>query len=163
MNRIKFCDLLIVGLLFSPAALAQVNARVTSVAAPEPFPVNVSGPTWEAGELRTCSTYSNHPKFLLCDDDLRTDIVIGYLDHKPINREQVITSLKVDHSKRFLVQFSKAPWKEPASDNTSEKASDEPPKVIIAPNLPLSKPDGPDDESRWDCSKDKVITCTLKH
>lgn len=157
MNR------LLVVLLFSAvAAWAQANPSAKPDTAPEPFATNVSGPAWESGELRTCSTFSNHPKFLLCDDDLRTSIAVGYLNNKPIDRERLIDSTEAEHSKRFLVQFPRAPWKvpDPVSVKPAENP-DEPPKVIIAPKLPFSKPDAPDQESRWDCSKEKVITCTF--
>jgi hypothetical protein len=163
MNPINCHNRLFAVLLLSGAALAQTNASAKSDAAPEPCPTNVSGPVWESGELRTCSTFSNHPKFLLCDDELRTSIVVGYLNNKPIDREELIVSTEAAHAKRFLVQFSRAAWKVSASDSAkaSEKASNEPPKVIIAPKLPFSKPDSPDQESRWDCSKEKTITCTF--
>jgi hypothetical protein len=150
----------LIALLFCHLAFAQTTTakKKDAPAPPEPFAVNVSGATWEPGELRTCSTFFNHPKFLLCDNDTRLAIVTGYRwtpsgQMESIDREKLIRSLETDRSKRFLVQFSKLPWRLAQPDS---RTSDEPPPVFATP-------DGksPDMESQWDCSKEKTITCNL--
>jgi len=134
-------------LLFTAFASAQEPPK--KPAPPEPFAVDVSGAAWEPGELRTCSTYFLHPKFLLCDDDVRMKILDAI---RQGNEGRIILAMKVEHSKRFLVQFSQLPWRLATPD--PDKPSDEPSPVFVAPTSGSR-----DLESQWDCSKEKTITC----
>jgi hypothetical protein len=60
-------------LLAGGMALAQTKKPDDS------FRVNVSSqPGWESGELKTCSTYFNWPGFLLCDEEVRESILLGW-------------------------------------------------------------------------------------
>ena len=139
-------------LLCATFALAQTTEKTAKPAPPEPFAVNVSGATWESGEMKTCSTYFNHPKFLLCNEDVRFAVTVGWMDHKEIDPERLIRTMDVEHSKRFLVQFSQLPWRLAQPD--PDKQTDEPGPIFVAPTAGSR-----DMESRWDCSKDKTITC----
>ena len=135
-------------LLCATFALTQTTPteKPAKPAQPEPFAVNVSGAPWESGEMRTCSTYFNHPKFLLCDDDVRTKILLH-----PAESQTLIRTMSVEHSKRFFVQFSQLPWRLAQPD--PDKPTDEPAPVFVTPTS------GRDMESQWDCSKEKTITC----
>jgi len=141
--------LLAVLLLCSGLALAQKNAPATPVkpAPPDPFAVNVFGGSWEAGELRACSTYWQFTDFLLCDDDLHAKVRDATIQKGDPYHMLLSASI---HSKRFVVQFSKLPWKLAPPD--PDKKSDEP--VFANPDYR-----SPNMESRWDCSKEKMISC----
>jgi hypothetical protein len=139
-------------LLVSASAIAQsaTSKKPDVPAKPEAFAANVSvDQVWESGEMKTCSTFFNHPKFLLCNDDVRMQILMH-----PEDASKIILSMFVEHSKRFMVQFSKLPWRLAPPDSDNPK--DEPPPIFVTP-------DGksPDLESQWDCSKEKTITCSL--
>ena len=75
---------LLISILLILSCAAMATAQTATPATPskpaplESFAVDVTGAAWESGELRTCSTYFQHPKFLLCDDDIRTAVVIGW-------------------------------------------------------------------------------------
>jgi len=155
---VEFCVMkrsLALVLLCAAFAPAQTTEKPAKPAPPEPFAVDVSGAAWEQGELRTCSTYFQHPKMLLCDDDARVSILIGFTNPpnadapRKIDPEHFLLEA-MRNSKRFLVQFSQLPWRFATPD--PDKPSDEPAPVF-------TKPDAPDLESQWDCSKEKVITC----
>jgi hypothetical protein len=135
-------------LLFAALALAQ-KAAPAKPEQPEPFPVRVFGPPWEAGELRTCSTYWKFTDFLLCDDGVR-DKILDATIQKGDPEHLLIAIQTAPPSKKFLVQFSKLPWKLAPPD--PDKKSDEP--VFANPDYRSANM-----ESRWDCTKDKTITC----
>jgi hypothetical protein len=144
--------LLALPLLCATVTLAQTTEKPAKPTQPELFAVKyVFGAPWEPGELRTCSTYSNHPNFLLCDEDIRTAVAVGWTDHKKIDPERLLT-MTIPDGKRFLVQFSQLPWRLAPPD--PDKPTDEPTPVF-------AEPDGRsrDMESQWDCSKEKTITC----
>jgi len=138
-------------------ASAQTADKPAKPAPPEPFAVKyVFGAPWEPGELRTCSTYSNHTDFLLCDEDVREAVLLGFRFKPGVGTEKVdperLLVMTIPDGKRFLVQFSQLPWRLAPPD--PDKQTDEPSPVF-------ADPDGKsrDMESRWDCSKDKMITC----
>jgi hypothetical protein len=142
--------LVLVLLLWAFAPQSSTSVQTEKPAKTELLPVFVSGPTWEPGELRLCSTYSTHPKVMLCDEHVRVDLRVGYVNNAKIDRDQFITSLWIKQSKRFKAQFSQFPWKPEALEHNGP--SDEP---------PLPDQNSPNIESDWDCEKDKTITCSF--
>jgi hypothetical protein len=134
--------------LLCSSALAQSTPakKLDAPNVPDSFAVEVSTVTWESGELKTCSTYFHHPKFLLCDDDVRAEILF-----RPADANKIIRTAS---TKRFLVHFSKLPWRLALPD--PNKQTGEPPPVFAEPDSKSR-----DMETRWDCSKEKMITCNL--
>jgi len=168
---------LVVLVLCTTLGLAQKTPPTApaKLTPPEPFSVRVYGGPWEPGELRTCSTYWHHSDFMLCDEDTRDRISIPPALHpdgtvmskneRETYPEHVFTSIQVvPPSKKFLVQFSKLPWRL-ASPNP-DKNSDIPLATYPVPYAETQTPTFADPdpgssnmESRWDCTKEKTITC----
>ncbi len=71
---------------------------------------------WDAGEQKTCTTYSDESHLLICDDsDLEWNgAFIHLMSHNPDlsedERYQEAFNYALAHSKTFIVRFSKNPW-----------------------------------------------------
>src|ERR1039458_911843 len=150
-------------LLFCTAlALAQKTTPTTPVkpAPPEPFSVRVYGGPWEPGELRTCSTYWHHSDFLLCDEDIREKVL--EITGQSGTAARIFTNIQTaPPSKKFLIQFSKLPWR--LAPPNPEKNSDTPLATYPIPYAETQTPTFADPdpgssnmESRWDCTKEKT-------
>jgi hypothetical protein len=149
---------LIVLLLCSSLALTQTTKpkKPATPTAPEPFAMNVFGETWEQGELRTCYTHIISTYLLICDDDKFVRLIAPYLtagmSEKDAYREADIFAST--HSKRFLVQFSKLPWPlSPPDPNRKNNGSE--------PDFANAPPDSSNLVTLWNCSKEKMITCSF--
>jgi len=151
-------------LLCMTLALAQISQpkKPATPAPPEPFSVRVYGAPWEPGELRSCSTYWHHSDFLLCDDETRDKILD--ITGRGGTAARIFTNIQTaPPSKKFLVQFSKLPWR--LAPPNPDKNSDIPlatypvPDAEQGPIFADPDPGSTNMESRWDCTKEKTITC----
>jgi hypothetical protein len=124
-------------LVCASLALAQ-KTPPAKPAAPKPSDQNVFVQSWDAGEIKFCSTYSHEESLLICDDKAFMSLA-GDNAGAGMNTADAYTAallFAMTHSKTFVVRFSKEPW--PSS------------------RLSIEPPDG---LSLWKCSKDKTITC----
>lgn len=102
---------------------------------------NVYYREWEAGESKSCETYSGQPYLLICDKylDWEASFMNLIVKHAAagMSEEQSYHMAFLDaktHAKRFSVKFSEEPWPEPRTGR----------KLAV-----------------WDCTKDAVISCLL--
>jgi hypothetical protein len=137
-------------LALAVSALAQQKQKTKpAIQDSNPEKVNVFVQSWDAAEIKDCSTYDNQPYLLICDKEtFRKQIgnaaESGVLSGKfksMTNDEQkeyeynAAFNYAITHAKTFYVRFSEAAWpKEPTKQR----------KLAV-----------------WDCTKDKEITCKL--
>jgi hypothetical protein len=140
-------SLLLANLLFGFSAYAQ-NTAAPKPSGPKPSPENVYSNTWDAAEIKHCTTHSSQPTLLICDDgdiqwsgsfvNLHGNYVGAGSSKEEATKQAILFALT--HSKTYVVKFSKTPW--PTAK---------------------PKPDDPDKMTLWDCSKSTtLISCKFE-
>jgi hypothetical protein len=109
---------------------------------------NVYSDSWEAGEVKSCMTFSGHVGVIVCDGDkvawpgsfvnlLGNSVSVGTSEDQAYERA---LSEAIVSSKRFIVEFSDSYGRDPT---------------------PWPKPQTGLKKTLWDCSKEKIISCSL--
>lgn len=140
--------ILLIMLIFGVTSYAQ-NASISPKANPVPKTETAQKPVirsvyslpWESGEIKSCTTYSGQPYLLECDGtkmECEGAFINLLADNEVLlGKEEAYQrtfSYVIAHSKQFLVSFSREPWPKP---QTGHKMTS------------------------WNCTKDKVISCSF--
>jgi len=129
-----------------PAAKASAPSKQMRRTKPESE--NVYSDSWDQGEIKSCVTFSGRPALLICDDSksawpgsfinlLGNNIGAGKSEDQAYDRTFVEATVR---SKQFLVEFLDAHGRDPA---------------------PWPEPQTGRKMTSWDCTKEKVISCSL--
>ena len=148
---------------FTKGAAAQnstpkASPAIKKVRRTKPEIQNVYSDQWDSGEIKKCATYSGQPTLLVCDgtkmewegsllnlvdkDILANKSTYQYLPQFMVEDKSYHSAFveALTRSKQFMVEFSDSYGRDPT---------------------PWPKPQTGRKMTLWDCSKDKVISCSF--
>jgi len=139
-NATLLISCLLIAIPSSGQKATKPPASAVPAASPKQEVENVYSNSWDAGEIKSCSTYSGQPTLLICDQSNISwkDSFINMLgDNAKFGEDEAYRrafALAISRSKQFMVSFSEDAWPMPQSGR----------KLAL-----------------WQCKKDSEISCKL--